>query len=139
MHNECVFCNLKKNRVLRESENTCTVLSDPYLLEGHLLVIPKKHFVNLSEISDNLLLELFKEIRFNEELLFDKIGAIGIDIRQNYRPFLKDSKFKVSHLHFHVIPRTFEDELYKKSMIYEKNVFKDLTDYKLNEILIKLK
>lgn len=130
----CVFCNYSGNKTIRESENTITILSNPYLLKGHCLVIPKRHYESLIETPDNILFEIMKEIKNIEMLLLGKLGAEGIDIRQNYRPFLKENRYKIDHLHFHIIPRTLEDELYKKSMIYEKDVFKDLNEGLLNEL-----
>jgi diadenosine tetraphosphate (Ap4A) HIT family hydrolase len=53
--------------------------------------------------------------------------AEGVDVRQNYRPFLAPSKLKVDHVHFHVLPRTNEDELYQKSMKHEADLFAELT------------
>ncbi|MEK6872651.1 MAG: HIT domain-containing protein [Nanoarchaeota archaeon] len=130
----CVFCNYSLDKLIRETENTITILSNPYLLKGHSLVIPKEHYGNILEVSDRDLFELIKEVKGVEKLLLEKLGVSGVDIRQNYHPFLKESKYKVNHLHFHVIPRESEYELYKKSMIYEKDVFKDLTDDDFNEL-----
>ena len=139
MNKECVFCNINGERILRETKNIFTILSDPYLLKGHCLVIPKKHYENISQVPDWLLLELMKEVKGIEQALLDKFGASGCDIRQHYRPFQKESNLKVNHLHFHVIPRGFEDELYQKSMIYEKNVFKKLDEKTFEEVIKKLK
>lgn len=136
---ECVFCDLSGERIIRQTENTLTILSDPYLLEGHLLIIPKKHYEKLSEVPEEVLFELIREASKVGELVLQKLSVEGVDVRQNYRPFIKNSKIKVDHLHFHIIPRTFEDELYKKSMIFEKDVFKDLTDKKKEEMIRKLK
>ena len=58
---------------------------------------------------------------------------IGCDIRQNYRPFIRQGRLKIDHMHFHLLPRESEDELYKKSMIFERELFKDLTKEELNE------
>lgn len=50
-----------------------------------------------------------------------------------------ESNLKVNHLHFYVLPREFEDELYKKSMIHEKDIFKELDEKTLSEVMKKLK
>lgn len=131
----CVFCDYDRSKVIRESENSFTILSNPYLIIGHCLLVPKNHYESLIEISDNILFELTIELKNVVGLLIDKLHISGFDIRQNYRPFLKESKYKVNHLHFHVIPRSFEDELYKKSMIYEKDVFKDLDKINYNYLM----
>lgn len=140
MKNEsCIFCNYNRKKLIRESENTITILSNPYLLKGHCLVIPKEHHENILEVSEILLFEMIKEVREVERSLIEKLGVSGIDIRQNYRRFLKESKYKVNHLHFHIIPRELEDELYRKSMIYERDVFKELTEDDFNELKETLK
>lgn len=123
----CVFCDLNGERILRETKNTITLLSNPYLMEGHSLVIPKLHVEKLSELSAKVRHELIDETMNVQELLMQRLDIPGCDIRQNYRPFMQDNRLKVSHLHFHVIPRYFGDELYEKSRIYEKQVFADLT------------
>ena len=131
---QCVFCNYDKSKAIRESENSFTILSDPYLLKGHCLVVPKNHYENILEVPEDILIELIKEVKEVERLLLERFGASGADIRQNYRPFQKENDLKVNHLHFHIIPREFEDELYKESMVYEKYVFKELDDKTLEEM-----
>jgi histidine triad (HIT) family protein len=135
----CAFCNIKNDEIIRESENTFTILSNPYLLEGHSLVIPKTHYEKIYDIPKDILYELIDEVQSFEEVLVGRLNLRGCDIRQNYRPFLEESKYKVSHLHFHLIPRYFEDELYKKSMLYEKGVFKDMNDSLFKSLMNKLK
>lgn len=124
---ECRFCDLDKREIIRETKNTITILSNPYLMEGHSLVIPKVHVEKLSELSNKIRYELIDEVMNVQELLIKNLDVPGCDLRCNYRPFLPDSNLKVSHLHFHVIPRYFGDKLYEKSMIHEKQVFTNLT------------
>jgi diadenosine tetraphosphate (Ap4A) HIT family hydrolase len=64
--------------------------------------------------------------------------APGCDIRQNYRPFLKQSWVKVDHLHFHLLPREFEDELYEKSMRFETDLFRELGEEERERIVGEL-
>lgn len=138
----CVFCDIvtnRRERIIRKSKNTCTILSNPYLLKGHCLVIPKKHYENILEIPEEILCELIKEVKIIEKILLEKFKASGCDVRQHYRPFQKESNLKINHLHFHVIPREFEDEIYKKSMIYEKDVFKELDEETFREVSQKLR
>lgn len=135
----CVFCNYNENKKIRESENTFTLLSNPYLLEGHCLVIPKIHYESLDDVPEIILIELITEVIKVSKILRNILGVRGIDLRQNFRPFLPESKFKVNHVHFHVIPRELEDELYQKSMRHEADVFKDLDLELLNDLLEKLK
>jgi len=132
--NKCVFCDYNGNKKIRETENTFTLLSNPYLLEGHCLVIPKNHYECLYEIPESISIELWFETINISRLLKEKFHVSGIDIRQNYRPFLRESIYKVNHVHIHVIPRENEDELYQKSMIFERDVFKELNEPLLSKL-----
>ena len=111
------------------------MFSNPRLMEGHLLIIPKRHVERLSELNEQEKKDLLETvIEFEEKLL--KVFP-GCDIRQNYRPFIKQSDYKVDHLHVHLQPRTMEDDLYKKVQVFEKDVFKRSTKDEENK-LIKL-
>jgi histidine triad (HIT) family protein len=127
---DCPFCEIYKNRterILRETEHTIVVLSNPKLMPGHLLVIPKKHVQKLSELELNERADLFNEVINLQEKVLEKISA-GCDVSQHYRPFIPNSNLKVAHLHFHVRPRELDDELYLKTQIFESDVFKNLEE-----------
>jgi diadenosine tetraphosphate (Ap4A) HIT family hydrolase len=136
----CPFCTIdqEKNRIIKEKTHVLAILSNPRLMPGHILVIPKRHIEKLSELGEEEQKELFDTaIEFQEKIL-NKI-AKGCDIAQHYRPFIRDNKFKVSHLHIHLQPRELKDKLYQKVQIHNAKVFKDLTDKEAKEIIEILK
>ena len=135
---ECPFCNLdmEKTRILDETQKTRTIISNPALVKLPLLVIPKKHVEKPSELDKQEREEIFNQIIKFQELLLKKFS--GCDIKQHFKPFLKQDDYKINHLHFHIIPREFEDEIYKKCQINEKQVFKFLNQEELEEIKNKL-
>lgn len=102
-------------------------------MEGHLLVISKRHIEKLSELSKDEKEELFNLVIEYQEKILNNI-AKGCDIRQNCRLFQKQDNLKLDHLHIHLQPREFEDELYQKSQISEKNIFKPLTQEEIDKI-----
>jgi diadenosine tetraphosphate (Ap4A) HIT family hydrolase len=132
---ECPFCNinLEKTRILKDGKFVRVIFSNPCLMSGHLLVIPKRHAEKISDLNKNEQEELFKTIVEFQEKILDKVAS-GCDIRQNYRPFQKQDRLKINHLHFHLYPRELFDELYKKCQIFEKNIFKDLSLEELDEM-----
>jgi len=130
----CVFCENPNLKIIRESKNTLAILSNPGLVKGHCLVIPKNHYENILEMPEDVLLEIIRELKEVKKVLLEKLKVSGVDIRQNYRPFLKESELKVDHVHFHLIPREFEDELYKKAMRFEGEVFKNRAEEELDEL-----
>jgi diadenosine tetraphosphate (Ap4A) HIT family hydrolase len=127
---KCPFCDAVTNgsgRLITSRTHVFVVLSDPRLVAGHVLVVPKRHTLKLSELEHEEQKELFDTVvEFQKKII--KIYATGCDIRQNYRPFLKQGELKVDHIHIHLIPREFEDELYQKTQQFEKNIFQPLTE-----------
>lgn len=124
----CPFCDiLTKNteRIIRESKHAFVVLSNPRLVPGHLLVIPKRHVEKFSELPEEERAELFSEAIKLEEIILEKFAS-GCDMSQHFRPFIKQDRLKINHLHIHLRPREFKDELYQKVMKYEADVFTDL-------------
>lgn len=123
---ECPFCNLNE-RVLKENGTAQAFLSNPRKVPGHFLVTPKRHIEKPWELTGEELKDIFELIFFVEKKLIGKVGD-GVDIRQNYRPFMQQGKIKVNHVHFHVYPRYLEDYLYKVSEQFETDLFTDLDE-----------
>lgn len=127
---DCPFCDAtikERQGLLHQGKEAYVILSNPRKVPGHMLVIPKRHVEKLSDLTDTERKELFDTvIAFQEKVV--SILASGCDIRQHYRPFLPQSRLKVNHVHFHLIPREHEDELYQKSMKFENELFEDLTN-----------
>ena len=122
----CPFCN-PDERILKENEHALVVLSNPHKVPGHFLVLPKRHVEKPWELSHEELADIFDLIFFIEQRIIGKLGD-GCDVRQNYRPFMKQSDLKVDHVHFHVIPRALDDYIYKVSEQFETELFAELDD-----------
>ncbi len=125
----CPFCDLisERYRLLEEADDHVVILSNPRMTPGHTLVIPKRHILKPSEMTADERKHVFDAaIRWQ-----DKITAVfsaGCDIRQNYRPFIKQNELKIDHVHFHLIPREPEDGLYRAVEYKNASVFAPLTD-----------
>lgn len=132
----CPFCKIiteNSERIIRQTERVFVVFSNPKLMRGHLLVISKRHVEKLSELDKEERVELFEEIINIENKIIEKIAS-GCDITQHYRPFIQQNNLKVDHVHFHLKPREFEDELYKKVQVNEKELFSELTREELDNL-----
>jgi len=102
---ECIFCQIVKREIRAD-----IVYEDTHILAFrdinpqapiHLLIIPKKHIMSLSESSDvekNLFAEIFSLVKkFVEE---GKISRSGFRVVVNNGP---DAGQAVPHLHFHLL------------------------------------
>lgn len=121
---DCPFCD-PSEKVLKANKTAQTLLSDPHKVPGHFLVMPKRHIEKPWDLKPAELRDIFELIFFIEQRIIGKLGD-GCDIRQNYRPFLAPNRLKVNHVHFHVLPRSLDDYLYKVAGQYENNLFVDL-------------
>lgn len=130
MSKTCPFCqiNTEHNRVVRSSKLSTVFLSNPRLIEGHTLVIPSRHVEDPRQLSNEELLDIFANITFVENKLLASPLADGCDIRQHFRPFIPQGNIKIDHVHFHVLPRKFEDALHQASTKFELDLFKSLSD-----------
>ncbi len=132
---DCPFCNInsEKTRILKNGNFVRVIFSNPCLMPGHLLIVPKRHVEKISDLNEEEQQELFKMIIEFQEKILSKVSS-GCDIRINYRPFQKQDGLKVNHLHIHLHPRELFDELYEKCQIFEKDVFKDLSIEELDKM-----
>lgn len=128
----CPFCDTT-DRVLKQNELAKVILSNPRKVPGHFLVIPKRHVEKPWELTPEELQSIFELIFFVEQKIVGKLGE-GVDIKQNYRPFLNQSRLKVDHVHFHVYPRSDEDYLYQVSEKFETDLFAELDDLERKEV-----
>lgn len=133
--NTCPFCNIDpvRNKTLQESEHVRVIFSNPRLVKGHLLVTPKRHVEQPWELTEAEVKDIFEHIHVLQKKLSETLGT-GCDIRQNYRPFMKQGRLKVDHVHFHLLPRTFQDDLYEKSMRYETDMFNDISSDEVESV-----
>ena len=66
---------------------------------GHMLIVPKKHIEDFTEINDETLTHIHSVAKKMKELIYDKLGACGLKLVNNY-----GSEQLVKHYHLHVIP-----------------------------------
>ena len=122
----CPFCD-SKQRILKENDLAYVMLSNPRRMEGHFLVIPKRHIEIPTEITNEEIVDVFELVKFLQGKLIGTLGE-GTQVRQNYMPYVPDSKYKVAHMHYHVMPRSLNDKMFQVVETHDRETFEDLTD-----------
>jgi ATP adenylyltransferase len=126
MNKKCPFCEIhKEQRILKEGEYMYVIFSNPRLMPGHLLVIPKRHVTRLVELIEEEKKELLDLLVEFEEKILQKLST-GCDIRQNYKPYVENNRTSVKHFHFHIYPRDLNDEMHQTIDPHQKPMYKDL-------------
>jgi diadenosine tetraphosphate (Ap4A) HIT family hydrolase len=129
----CPFCNLKK-RVIKENKLANLFLSNPRKIKGHFLVAPKRHIEKPWKMTKEETQSVFELILFTQKCLTKKISK-GCDVLQHYRPFMKQDRIKVNHIHYHILPRDFNDKIYQVIEKHEtKDFFEELTTEELEKM-----
>jgi len=95
---------------------------------GHVLVIPKKEYETIFDMSENEYLELQKVVLKVANKVHEEIGG-GLNLVQNN---YKIANQIIPHVHFHIIPRVTEEKFYAGLQYHYKNGEKE-------EILEKIK
>ena len=103
------------------------IFSNPRLMPGHLLVIPKRHVQRLSQLDEEERKELIDFVIEFEEKILEKLSS-GCDIRQNYKSYVENSRTHVNHLHFHLHPRDLNDEMHQVLDPRQKPLYRDLSE-----------
>jgi histidine triad (HIT) family protein len=108
----CVFCKIINNELpaykVYEDDNVLAFLDIKPVNPGHILVIPKKHYQNLEEITDDDLVAVSIVVKKVGKLLMDKLEVKGYNVISNNDSIAGQI---VPHLHFHIIPRISSDGL----------------------------
>jgi len=105
MAEECIFCKIINKEIpaeiIYEDDDFFAFPDANPAVEGHTLVIPKKHFVNMEDVSEELGDKLFHTIKKVWEIK-KKEGFDGFHITQNN---FSSAQQVVMHVHFHLLPR----------------------------------
>lgn len=128
---DCIFCKIINDelpsKTIYEDEVIKVILNINPETNGHLLVLPKKHYDNLFDIEKKIIdhsIDIIKENIY--PLLKKKLNCEGLTISQNN--FLGQ---EIKHFHIHLVPRYQEDNLefnYNKDLIKDiDKIYNDLT------------
>lgn len=108
----CLFCKIAKGESpsykVYEDENFLAFLDIFPINEGHVLLIPKKHFERFAETDDEVLSKIIVVIKKVAKAVKKATGAEGYNIGINNE---KAAGEIVPHTHFHIIPRFDSDGL----------------------------
>ena len=100
---ECVFCKIINKDLpcynIYEDEKVLVFLSIEPISNGHTLIIPKKHYVDYTDIDLETLNHINKVGKDIYKLLKEKLNFLGLKIVQN-----NESLQDVKHYHMHLIP-----------------------------------
>ncbi len=99
---ECVFCG--KNKIatdfVYEDNSVMAFMDSEPINEGHILVIPREHYLDIDEVPDEILAHLMIVSKKIVSALKEIYEPNGYSIMQNGGEFND-----IGHFHLHIFPR----------------------------------
>ncbi len=109
---DCIFCKIAKDEIpsykVYEDNKTLAFLDIAPVNNGHILVIPKKHYKNIEDISEEELYTIIKTVKKIGKALKESLDILGYNVNINNDPIAGQI---IPHIHFHIIPRYKKDGL----------------------------
>ena len=108
----CIFCDIAASKVevskVYEDEHTVAFMNLRQANEGHVLVIPKKHYRSVDELDDEIAAHILQTVVKIVRAIKQSISPEGIAIWQSNG---EAAGQKIEHVHFHILPRYMDDQV----------------------------
>ena len=122
--NDCLFCKIINKEIpaeiIFEDKDVLVFLDINPTTNGDTLVIPKEHFENYFDVSEELLEHMNDIYKSLYNVYKEKLNCIGLTLSTNLE-YGQDIK----HMHMHFIPRYKDDEVKHLS---NKEILKDIKE-----------
>jgi len=109
---DCIFCKIIAGEIpcfkLHENDDTLAFMDINPANEGHALIIPKEHSVDVHAVSDSAISATIITAKRIAAAVDKTLSPDGINLIQCNGPAAAQS---VLHFHMHVLPRRDGDEL----------------------------
>ena len=128
---DCIFCKIIKgeipSRTVYEDDQIKVIMNINPSTDGHLLVIPKEHMVDIRDTKEEIILHSIQTVKNKiYPLLKERLNCEGLTLAQN-----NEMGQEIKHYHIHLIPRYPEDHA---DFTYDSTKLSDL-----DEVFDKLK
>lgn len=112
----CIFCAIAAKRapasIVYESDEAMAFLDIHPVVEGHTLVIPKKHCRNIFDLDDESGKAVMRAARIVARALRETFNADGLTILQSNE---RAGGQAIFHYHAHLAPRFYNDGLMSRT------------------------
>lgn len=100
---DCIFCKIVKgeipSEILYQDDIVLAFMDINPLCDGHVLIIPKKHYEDIYEVDNDTLAHMYDVARMLNKKIMAKLNEPGATFSINY-----GDKQEVKHLHLHILP-----------------------------------
>ena len=118
---DCVFCKIVEgtlpSKKVYEDDLILGIMDIDPFCDGHVLLIPKKHYTDMMELDSDVLKHINDVAKDLTKKLMTKLDKKSMAVSYNYR-----DKLVVKHFHLHLLPNIDDkpthtvDEMYDSIM-----------------------
>ncbi len=109
---DCIFCKIASGEIpsatVYEDAEFRVILDIAPAAKGHLLVLPKQHYADITQMPQELTGKAFVLAKSMAEKMDAALHCDGINVLQNNREAAGQTVF---HFHIHLIPRFAKDKV----------------------------
>lgn len=109
---DCLFCKIVRGEIpsqkVYEDDDVFAFLDISLATRGHTLIIPKEHYENIFDISEETLAKIAKTAKKLALDFEDKLGADGYNLVHSSKSAAQQ---EVDHFHLHLVPRYVGDKI----------------------------
>ncbi len=100
---DCIFCKILNGEIpskkIYEDDKVIAILDVNPVVDGHTLIIPKKHVEDYTKLDKDLLIHIYDVANKLTKDIMSKLNSKGMTFTVNYG----DSQL-VKHFHLHLLP-----------------------------------
>ena len=100
---DCIFCKIINGEIpcqkIYEDDKVIAFMDIDPTVDGHTLIVPKKHYTDYTELDDEIILHMNKVKKELTNYLMEKLNVNAMTFTMNYG----DSQV-VKHVHLHLLP-----------------------------------
>lgn len=121
MKDDCLFCKIVRKevpaKIIYEDDTILAMLDAFPDTDGHILVIPKKHYEDIYEVPSDVLVKMFEQGKITTKKLMEKLNKDALTFLINY-----GNAQAIKHIHLHLLP----DFMNKKHRFSNEEVYEIL-------------
>lgn len=115
---DCIFCKIINgdlpSEIVYQDDKVLAFMDINPICDGHVLIIPKKHFEDIYAVDNDTLMHMYDVARMLDKKIMEKLNEPGSTFSINY-----GIQQEVKHLHLHIMPN-----FKKKATMTHEEVFK---------------
>lgn len=100
---DCIFCKIINGEIpckkIYEDDKVIAFMDIDPAVDGHTLVVPKKHYTDFNDLDDEIILHMNNVKKELTKYLLKKLNINAMSFTMNYG----DSQV-VKHVHLHLLP-----------------------------------